>query len=133
MIEYRAGKRIARDELAALYKSVRWQHYLAPDKLEAAYDNSDFVVSAWDGDRLVGVGRAITDGHFNVFFPDMLVDPDYRGQGVGHTIVAMMLEKYSGLYNITAVAEDPSGERFLESCGLTEKKAAFRRITPLAP
>lgn len=133
MIEYRTGKRVGKAKLVALYKGVRWLHYTVPDKLHAAYRDSDSVVTAWDGERLVGAGRALTDGHFNVYFPDIVVDPEYRDQGIASAIMARMMEKYKGIFNITAVAEDLKSEKFFWRCGLTDKKMAFRKVTPFSP
>ena len=131
MIKYKAGKRIAGKKLAELYQAVRWLHFKQPDKLKEAYRNSDFVVTAWDGERLVGAGRIITDGCFNAYIPDIAVMPDCRGKGVGRGIVIRLVKTCKGYYNITAVAEDPPAEKFFRSCGLTDERKAFRKMTPI--
>ena len=131
MIKYKTGKRVARDKLASLYESVRWLHFRLPKKLQDAYQKSDFVVTAWDGERLVGAGRVLTDGAFNAYFPDIAVHPGYHGKGVGHEIVIRLLERCKAFYNITAVAEDEIAENFYRKCGLTDERKAFRRMTPI--
>jgi GNAT superfamily N-acetyltransferase len=131
LIKYRSGKRIAREKLAELYQSVRWLHWKTSQKLQQAYLNSDFVVTAWDGDRLAGAGRALTDGFFNAYLPDIAVHPDYRGAGVGRKIIMMLLEKCSTFYNITAVAEDRMAEEFFRNCGLKDERKAFRIMRPI--
>ena len=132
MIKYRTGKRIAREKLSRLYHSVRWLHWKTPQKLQQAYLNSDFVVTAWDGDRLVGAGRIITDGFFNAYLPDIAVHPGCRGEGVGKKVVELLLEKSRAFYNITAVAEDRAAERFFRKCGLTDERKAFRVMKPIS-
>jgi GNAT superfamily N-acetyltransferase len=132
LIKYRTGKRIAREKLARLYQSVRWLHWKTPQKLQQAYLNSDFVVSAWDGDRLVGAGRAVTDGLFNAYLPDIAVHPDCRGEGVGRKIIELLLEKCGAFYNITAVAEDRAAEAFFRKCGLTDERKAYRVMKPIS-
>ena len=132
MIKYLAKKRVARDKLAALYESVRWLHFRMPEKLQEAYGNSDFVVTAWDGERLVGAGRAITDGCFNAYFPDIAVHPGYHGRGVGREIVSRLLKRCKAFYNVAAVAEDPIAESFFLKCGLTDQKKALRRMIPIS-
>ncbi len=131
MIKYLSNKRITRGKLAALYESVRWLHFRMPEKLQEAYSNSDFVVTAWDGERLVGAGRAVTDGAFNAFFPDIAVHPGYHGKGVGREIVARLLKRCEAFYNVTAVAEDEIAENFFRKCGLTDERKAFRKMTPI--
>jgi GNAT superfamily N-acetyltransferase len=131
LIKYRTGKRVAREKLAKLYQSVRWLHWKAPQKLQQAYLNSAFVVTAWDGDRLVGAGRAITDGLFNAYLPDIAVDPDSRGEGVGRKIIEMLLDKCHAFYNISAVAEDQPAESFFRKCGMKDERKAFRIMKPI--
>jgi GNAT superfamily N-acetyltransferase len=132
LIKYRSGKRVARDKLAALYQSVRWLHWKMPQKLQQAYLNADFVVTAWDGDRLVGAGRAITDGLFNAYLPDIAVHPDCRGRGIGRKIIELLLKKCRAFYNITAVAEDRPAEAFFRGCGLKDERKAFRVMRPIS-
>lgn len=45
--------------------------------------------TAWHGHRLVGCARLLTDGHYFSTMPEILVDPDYRRQGVGSALMEM--------------------------------------------
>jgi GNAT superfamily N-acetyltransferase len=49
-------------------------------------------IGAWDGDRLVGTVRMLTDGYFVATIPDLFVDPDYRRRGVGRELMRRALE-----------------------------------------
>jgi hypothetical protein len=42
---------------------------------------SGLAVGAWDGDRLVGFARSLSDGHFNAYVEDFMVYEGYRSQG----------------------------------------------------
>ena len=44
---------------------------------------SSLVVTAWDGDRLVGTARVMTDGVYYMTLWDVIVEPAYQGQGIG--------------------------------------------------
>jgi len=59
------------------------------DKLRRAFLNSQVVCYAFDGNRLVGVGRAITDGEYHAFVYDVAVHPGYQGRGLGTKVVRM--------------------------------------------
>lgn len=128
MVEYKENVEIPLKDLRRLYKSVRWLHYMRPKLLKTAYERSDYVISAWDGRRLIGVARAISDGVFNAYISDILVEPKYRRIGIAKELVNRVLKYYRGLYNITAVAEDKRGEKFLEKCGFTQRRISFRRM-----
>ena len=84
-ITYRTTKEFTPELLQRLFQSVRWESGNYPDKLARAMANSTAVVSAWDGDRLVGLVRALSDGETVAFLHYLLVDPAYQGQHIGGT------------------------------------------------
>lgn len=92
------SKEIDREQIIALYKANGWSAAHKPTALYNALINSHSLVTAWDQNRLIGLGNAISDGHLVVYYPHLLVLPDYQGKGVGHAIVARMQEKYQGFH-----------------------------------
>ena len=72
-----------------LYRSVGWTIYASdPEKLRRAFENSLYILGAYDGDTLVGILRAVGDGETVVFLQDILVRPDKQGQGIGRKLMA---------------------------------------------
>lgn len=67
-IEYKQTKDFTADELQKLFLSVHWESGNYPEKLVRAMHNSTRVISAWDGDKLVGLVRALDDGETVAFF-----------------------------------------------------------------
>jgi ribosomal protein S18 acetylase RimI-like enzyme len=51
------------------------------------YEGSPLVVSAWDGDRLVGILRGWTDGAYDGYVCDLAVDPEYQRRGIGRALL----------------------------------------------
>ncbi len=67
---YRATHEIDLDQLTTLFNSVGWERRTSNrDRLAQLVRGSTYVVSAWDGDRLVGFARAISDSAFNAYYP----------------------------------------------------------------
>ncbi|WEV53424.1 GNAT family N-acetyltransferase [Bifidobacterium sp. ESL0704] len=56
-------------------------------RLQTMLDNSDILLTAWDGDKLVGVARALTDFSYACYLSDLAVDADYQRQGIGRKLV----------------------------------------------
>jgi N-acetylglutamate synthase-like GNAT family acetyltransferase len=52
---------------------------------------SEAAVSAWQGQRLVGFGRATSDGIYRAVLWDVVVIQDLEGQGLGRQIVETLL------------------------------------------
>lgn len=57
------------------------------DKTKYLFDISEYATFAYDGDKLVGVARAITDGAEEAYIQNVAVDPEYQGHGIGWKIV----------------------------------------------
>ncbi len=58
-----------------------------PERLERMLRNADVIVTARDGERLVGVSRAITDFAYCCYLSDLAVDVAYQHQGIGKRLV----------------------------------------------
>ena len=112
----REDKEIAQELILELYHALEWSSAKKPDKLYHALMNSDSLISAWDEDRLVGMGNAISDGYLVVYYAHLLVHPEYQGKGIGRMIVKKMQEKYGDFHQQTLVADGEAVD-FYKKCG----------------
>ena len=115
-IEYRYTKNIDKAKLQDLFLSNKWDSGNYPDKLQTALKGSHHVITAWDGDKLVGLMNALSDGIMNVFFLYLVVHPDYQKKGVGQKLVELMLHEYKDYARKTIIAYDYAVE-FFQKCG----------------
>lgn len=53
--------------------------------------HTDVAISAWDGGRLVGFGRVLTDYVFRASIWDVIVDRHYQSRGIGTELVEHIL------------------------------------------
>jgi ribosomal protein S18 acetylase RimI-like enzyme len=58
-----------------------------------AFENSHTVVFAFDDDKLIGFGRAISDGIYQAAIYDIAVLPEYQGSKIGATIVEHIIKR----------------------------------------
>ncbi len=115
-IKYRSTKNISKAKLQDLFLSNKWDSGNYPEKLQKALKDSHHVVSAWDGDKLVGVMNALSDGIMNVFFLYLIVHPRYQKKGIGQKMVELMLHKYKDYARKMVIAYDEALE-FFQKCG----------------
>ena len=103
-----------------LYRSVGWTIYASnPDKLRRAFENSLYVLGAFDGDALVGILRAVGDGETVVFLQDILVRPDKQGQGIGRKLMAEFFRKFADVRQIQLLTDDiPATVGFYRAVGM---------------
>jgi GNAT superfamily N-acetyltransferase len=59
-----------------------------PNTIAGMLARADVIVTARDGDRLVGVSRAITDFHYCTYLSDLAVDRDHQRRGIGRALIA---------------------------------------------
>ncbi len=115
-IKIKESKDIKRDEVIALYNANQWSSADKPDELMNALKNSHTLVTAHDNGNLIGLANAISDGFLMVYYPHMLVLPEYQGQGIGHLIMKKMQEKYRG-FHMQMLTADGKAIDFYEKVG----------------
>jgi len=106
VIEYRDTHDFSPEQLQRLFRSVGWSSGEFPDKLVIAMRNYETVLSAWDGDVLVGIVCAMDDGIMTAYVHYVLVDPDHQGMGIGGHLMAMLKERHSEYLRIVLIAYD---------------------------
>ena len=101
-------------EILPLYESVGWINYTKnPRMLKDAYLHSLRTYAAYVDNKLVGVIRVVGDGFSVVFVQDLLVYPEYQGQGIGTALLKKIMEEYHGVYQLHVLTDN------------TEKTVAF--------
>ena len=123
-IEISTSDSINEDEIVALYRANEWSSADRPRELLAALRNSHTLVTARASGKLVGLGNAISDGHLVVYYPHMLVLPEFRRKGIGRKMMQAMQSIYDGFHQqlLTADGEAIDFYRSLgfERAGRTE-------------
>lgn len=119
-IEYRDTKDFTAAELERLFLSVQWESGGYPERLVRAMKNSTHVVSAWDGDKLVGLVRALDDGETVAFLHYLLVDPAYQGLHIGDGLMKRMMSCLDGLLYAKIMPSNPKTIPFYERYGFRQ-------------
>ena len=93
-IAYSDRKDLPGRQIADLFYAVGWSDQRETDEAHLKYYalpfiNSTFVISAWDGETLVGCVRALSDQVFRSVIYDLAVLPGYQGQGIGKELLRL--------------------------------------------
>jgi GNAT superfamily N-acetyltransferase len=89
-LAYATDRRPDVDAIRALYAAAplrRPIHDAA--RIRRMYEGSNVVLTAWDGERLVGIARGLSDGCFDGYLADLAVHPDYQNRGVGRRLLEL--------------------------------------------
>lgn len=88
-----------------------------------AFENSYTVVFIFDNEKLIGFGRAISDGAYQAGIYDVAVIPEYQGKGIGKIIVDSILKTIPQCNVILYAA--PGKDAFYEKLGFTRMKTGM--------
>lgn len=117
MINLSYNKDFTEDQIIKLFKSVEWESANYPERLFKALKNSETVITLYAENKLIGLMSAISDGSMNVYFPYLLIDPEYHGKGFGKMLAEEMLKKYSNFYRKILICSNEKVP-FYKKCGM---------------
>jgi len=90
MIEYRDKATISAEQAIDLYARStlgerRPIHNI--QTFEAMLKNANLTITAWDGEKLVGISRSLTDFAYVAYLADLAVDESYQRSGIGKQLI----------------------------------------------
>lgn len=122
-------------------KDIDWQEvpdllrlvemgYHTPEIHQRAFEKSHTVVFVKDGGRLVGFGRALSDGEYQAAIYDVAILPEYQGKGLGKMIVQAIIDRLPGC-NFVLYAS-PGKESFYQKIGFSKMMTGMARFVDMA-
>ncbi len=112
-----------KNDMIALYKDAGWWEEPRDgnlDFLDTVVTNSVLFAGAFSGQRLIGMGRALSDGVSDAYIQDVVVHRSFRGKGVGKQLVQTLVTglKQKGIDWIGLIGE-PDTAAFYEPLGFS--------------
>lgn len=130
MIDYRLEPDLTPDAFRdVLVRSTLAERRPIDDRgaLERMVAHADLIVTARDGDRLIGISRALTDFAFCTYLADLAVDVAYQGRGIGRELVRRTHEA-AGLDTTLILLSAPKAQTYYPHIGMTKHESCW--ITP---
>lgn len=121
-ITYTEEKNFTQQQVQELFLSVGWISGNYPERLYKALMHSSTVITAWDGEYLVGLVRVLDDSEMVAYMHYVLVNPDYQGHGIAGTMVEMVKEKYKDYLYIEIMPEESKNAAFYQRFGFQVMK-----------
>lgn len=97
--------------------------FYEPGVHRRAFEASHTVVFAYQGSRLIGFGRALSDGVYQAALYDVAVLPEFQGKGIGKSIVSYILARLTSC-NVILYAS-PGKEDFYRALGFRKMKTGM--------
>ena len=96
MITYRIGNKLDLDAVIELYRaSTLGERRPVADRerMRLMLANANLVITAWDGDLLVGIARSVTDFSYATYLSDLAVRASHQKQGIGRELIQLTQAK----------------------------------------
>jgi len=124
-IQYKTGNTPATADIIDVYNSsgINRPTNDAP-RIADMYRNSNLIVTAWDGDLLVGVSRALTDLHYCCYLSDLAVRKEYQHLGIGRELVRRTKEAIGPRCMLLLLAA-PTAMEYYPKIGMDKLDNAF--------
>ena len=90
MIEY--TDRITPEEYMELRRKVGWMEFPL-EEAKACVENAYLMLCVRDDEKVIGLARLLWDGGYVAFLSDVLVVPEYQGQGLGRKLVKTVIQR----------------------------------------
>jgi predicted N-acetyltransferase YhbS len=90
MILYRVAGDLDVNEVVDVYRASTLGSRRPIDDLErmrAMLQRANLIVTAWDGERLVGIARSLSDFAFCTYLSDLAVRVEWQRQGIGKELI----------------------------------------------
>ncbi len=112
-------------EMKEVYRSAGWMKH-TNEVIKQVFEASNIKVIAKSEGRVVGFGRAISDGVFNAAIYDIVVHKEFQNEGIARQILQVLLEKLSGVSCVHLISTT-GNEGFYRKLGFRKVKTGMAR------
>jgi GNAT superfamily N-acetyltransferase len=136
-IDYKINQPISADQFIQLLKSCSLGERRPVDDracMEGMVANSNLLVTAWDGQQLVGVARSMTDFHYACYLSDLAVSDSHQKKGIGKQLQILTQQQLGPRCKLILIAA-PAANTYYEHiayshnprCWVLERNTAIRK------
>lgn len=126
-IEYRLGNDLDLDQVIELYRASTLGERRPVDRrqdMQAMLEHANLVVSAWEGELLVGIARSLTDFAYVAYLSDLAVRLSHQHAGIGVELIARTREALGPRASIVLLAA-PKAVGYYPKVGFSAHTSAW--------
>jgi len=126
-VSYKINQAITTDEFIGLLTASSLAERRPVDDhqcMEGMIKNSNLIVTAWAGNKLVGIARSMTDFHYACYLSDLAVDKNYKNNGIGKQLQNITQEQLGSKCKLILIAA-PASNSYYEHIGFTNNQRCW--------
>ncbi|MFD0940672.1 GNAT family N-acetyltransferase [Pedobacter boryungensis] len=94
------------------------------ERIQKMIDNSNLIITAWDGEVLIGVSRCITDWVWSCYLADLAIRKEYQKEGIGKKLINLTKEKV-GEQSMVLLLSVPTAMEYYPKVGFKKQESSF--------
>lgn len=126
-IEYKINTPVSTDQFIKLLReSSLGERRPIEDRecMEGMVKNSNLMVTAWIGEKLIGIARSMTDFHYACYLSDLAVDKEHQKHGIGKELQIITQKQLGPKCKLILVAA-PAANLYYEHIGFTNNQRCW--------
>lgn len=126
-IEYRFGNDLDLDQMIDLYRASTLGERRPVEDRQTMWQmlqHANLVITAWDGDLLVGIARTLTDFGYVGYLADLAVRLEYQRHGIGVRLITLTRERM-GQRSMLVLLAAPKAAGYYPKIGFTRHESAW--------
>lgn len=89
-IQFRVNEKLNAQSVIEVFKSSGIVRPIDdPKRIQTMLDNSNLIVSAWNGNELIALARSVTDYSYCCYLSDIAVKREHQKFGIGKTLIEL--------------------------------------------
>ena len=122
---YQVNRMPTTEEVIELYRNAGLPRPIDDKtRISKMLANTNLIVTAWDGNLLVGVSRCLTDFSWCCYLSDLAVRDDYKKKGIGKKLIELSKES-AGEQSMVLLLSVPSAMEYYPKAGMLQLDNAF--------
>ena len=126
MITYRTGSDLDLDAVLELYRASTLGERRPVDdrdRMAAMIRNANLVITAWDGNLMVGIARSVSDFAYCTYLSDLAVRESHQRAGIGRELIRRTRE--AGCRASLILLSAPAAVDYYPRIGFERHPAAY--------
>ena len=127
MIAYKDNAKVTADQAIDLYVRSTLGERRPINNVEtfkAMLENANLTITAWDGEKLIGISRSLTDFAYVAYLADLAVDQKYQKSGIGKQLIEETKARLGSECMIVLLAA-PKANEYYEHIGFEHNPRAW--------
>ena len=125
-IAYRVNVALEANKVSDLFRSSGIRRPVEDlERIQRMIEHANLTLTAWDGEKLVGIARALTDFSYCCYLSDLAVDRAYQRKGIGKELICRMREMLGDEVMILLLAA-PEAMEYYPHIGFEKVENAWR-------